>query len=68
MSMFPGGWVPESVVMEGMFLINMHQSTSHPLYYTQFLVRRFAVPHCVKGAKEVHIVFDSPGYRTFSIT
>ena len=29
--------------------------------YARFTLSRFAVPYFVKGAKEVHIVFDSPG-------
>ena len=29
--------------------------------YTQFLLRRYALPQFVKGVKEVHIVFDNPG-------
>ena len=62
MSMFPGGWVPDSVVLEGMFLINTAPLVIHCLMkdYAKFLVRRFAVPHLAKGVEEVYIVFDSP--------
>ena len=62
--MFPGGWVPDSVVLEGMFLINTSPLVKHCTMkdYAQFLVRRFAVPHFARGSKEVHIVFDSPAY------
>ena len=61
-SMFPGGWVPDSVVLEGMFLINTVPLVTHCLMkdYAKFLVRRFAVPHLAKGVEEVHIVFDRP--------
>ena len=61
-SMFPGGWVPDSVVLEGMFLINTAPLVTHCLMkdYAKFLVRRFAVPHVAKGVEEVHIVFDRP--------
>ena len=61
-SMFPGGWVPDSVVLEGMFLINTAPLVTHSLMkdYVLFMVRRFAVPHFAKGVKEVHIVFDRP--------
>ena len=60
--MFPGGWVPDSVVLEGIFLINTSPLITHCTMkdYAKFLVRRFAVPHFAKGSKEVHIVFDSP--------
>jgi len=62
-SMFPGGWVPDSAVLEGMFLINTSPLVTHCTMkdYAQFLVRRFAVPHFSKGVTEVHIVFDSQG-------
>jgi len=50
-SMFPGGWVPDSVVLEGKFLINTSPLVTHCTMkdYAQFLVRRFAVPHFSKG-------------------
>ena len=61
-SMFPGGWVPDSVVLQGMFLINTAPLVTHSLMkdYVLFMVRRFVVPHFAKGVKEVHIVFDRP--------
>jgi len=34
--------------------------------YTQFLLRRYALPHFVKGAKEVHIIFDKPDRQLLS--
>ena len=63
--MFPGGWVPDSVTLEGMFLINTSPLVTHCSMkdYAQFLVRRFAVPHFAKAVKEVHIVFDSPEHN-----
>lgn len=59
--MFPGGWVPDSAVLEGMFLINTSPLVTRCTMkdYAQFLVRRFAVPHISKGVTEVHIAFDS---------
>ena len=64
----PVGWIPESVVLEGMFMINVSPLASHHTMkeYTQFLLRRYALPHFVKGAKEVHIVFDNPGRQPLS--
>ena len=29
--------------------------------YARFLIKRFAVPHFVKGVREVHSIFDHPG-------
>ena len=62
LSMFPGGWVPDTIVLEGMFLINTAPLITHSTMgeYAQFLVRRFSIPHCFKGVKEVYIVFDRP--------
>ena len=59
----PGGWVPDAVVVEGMFMINTSPLSTHSTAkdYTQFLLRRFVVSHFSKGCKEVHIVFDNPG-------
>ena len=55
--MFLRGWVPDSVVLEGMFLINTSPLVTHRTMkdYAQFTIRKFAVTH------QVHIVFDSPG-------
>ena len=64
----PVGWIPESVILEGMFMINVSPLRSHHTMkeYTQFLLRRYALPHFVKGAKEVHIIFDNPGRQLLS--
>lgn len=34
--------------------------------YTQFLLRRYALPNFVKGAKEVHVIFDNPDRQLLS--
>ena len=62
-SMFPGGWIPDTVVLEGMFLINTTPLATHATMkdYVLFILRRFAFPHFVKGATQVHILFDDPG-------
>ena len=62
-SMFPEGWVPDSVVLEGMFLINTVPLVTHTTMkdYARFCLSRFVVPHFAKGAQEVHVVFDNPG-------
>ena len=63
--MFPGGWVPDTVVLESTFLINTSPLITHSTHstireYGQFLIRRFSIPHFLKGVKEVHILFDRP--------
>ena len=62
LSRFPGLWVPDTVVLEGMFLINTAPLVTHATMrdYAVFLVKRFIVPHLAKGVKEVHIVYDMP--------
>ena len=59
---FPGLWVPDTVVLEGMFLINTAPLVTHVTMrdYAVFLVKRFIIPHLAKGVKEVHIVYDMP--------
>ena len=63
----PMGWIPDSVVHVGN-AINVSPLGSHNTLkeYTQFLLRRYALPHFVKGVKEVHIVFDNPGRQILS--
>ena len=62
LSRFPGLWVPHTVVLEGMFLINTAPLVTHATMrdYAVFLVKRFIVPHLAKGVKEVHILYDIP--------
>lgn len=59
----PSGWVPDTVILEGMFLI---QTSPLPTMscmedYVKLLLARFVCPHFTAGAKEVHVVFDCPG-------
>ena len=62
LSRSPGLWVPDTVVLEGMFLINTAPLVTHATMrdYAAFLVKRFITPHLAKGVKEVHIVYDRP--------
>ena len=62
LSRFPGLWVPDTVVLEGMFLINTAPLVTHATMrdYAVFLVKRFIVPRLAKGVKEVHILYDIP--------
>jgi hypothetical protein len=56
-------WVPDSVIVEGMFIINTKPLTSHRTMenYGAFLIRRFILPHFLKGSTQVHVLFDNPG-------
>ena len=58
-----GGWVPDVVVLEGMFTINTSPLTTHSTMkdYSQFLLCRFVLHHLTNGCSEVHVVFDNPG-------
>ena len=51
--MFLRGLVPDSVVLEAMFLINTSPLVTHCTMkdYAQFLIRKFAVPHFARGSK-----------------
>ena len=62
LSRFPGLWVPDTVILEGMFLINTAPLVTYVTMrdYAVFLVKRFVVPHLAKGVKEVHVVYDAP--------
>ena len=59
----PSGWLPDTVILDGMFLI---QTSPLPTMscmkdYVKLLLARHVHSHFSAGAKEVHIVFDSPG-------
>ena len=58
----PVGWVPDVVVLEGMFMINTSPLTTDTTMkdYSQFLLRRFVLYHLTNGCNEVHVVFDNP--------
>ena len=59
----PPGWIPDSVVLEGMFLIQTSPlpNMSSMKEYVKLLLFRFVRPHFSAGVKEVHVVFDNPG-------
>lgn len=56
-------WVPDSVIIEGMCTINTKPLSSHKTMenYGAFLIRRFILPHFLRGSTEVHVLFDNPG-------
>ena len=58
-SNFPGAWTPQSVILDGKFLI---QTAPAPDFreYTDMLLKQFVQPHLRAGALEVHVLFDDP--------
>lgn len=63
---FPSGWVPHSVILKGMFLINatpirMHSQMAE---YVRYLFERFLMRYLQVGVCELHVIFDSPGAVT----
>ena len=59
---FPQGWIPDIVILEGMFIIHTTPLPSHSnmLNYTMFLLQRFVAPYSQLNIAEIHIVFDDP--------
>ena len=59
----PHQWIPNTVILEGMFLI---QTSPIPTMncmqeYTHLLLNQCVRPHFRAGVQEVHVIFDSPG-------
>ena len=59
----PHGWTPDTVILEGMFLIQTPPlpTMSCMKEYVKMLLARFVLPHFVAGVTAVHVVFDCPG-------
>ena len=59
---FPTEWLPSTVVMEGMFLINIQPWNAHREMsdYANFLIKQHIMPFYRNGAKELHLLFDAP--------
>lgn len=62
---FPPDWVPDSVILEGMFLINTRPLSSDKTMadYGTFILKRFIKPYLKRGCKEIHLLFDNPGQQ-----
>ena len=60
---FPPRWIPDLVILEGMFIINTTPLPSHSNMwnYTTFLLKRFLSQYSRLGVPEIHVVFDDPG-------
>ena len=67
-STLPPGWKADTVVMEGMFLINITPWSVHRNMgeYADFLLRQHILMHYRNGATEVHLLFDDPEYQAQS--
>ena len=63
MQSFPANWTPNSVILEGMFLIHTKPCHKTMADYGKFLMNRFITPHFKKGCTEVHLLFDDPGQQ-----
>ena len=61
-SNFPQQWVPDSVILEGMFMIQTPPSPGITTYvqYCKLLVTRYISPHLRAGVNQVHVLFDDP--------
>ena len=59
----PDNWVPETVILARMFIINTKPLHSQQIMapYGGFIMRRFILPYFHKGSSEVHLLFDNPG-------
>ena len=59
----PHGWAPDTVIIEGMFLINIQPWAGHTTLsdYASFLRKQHVDFYFRNGAKEVHVLFDDPG-------
>lgn len=65
----PLGWVPDMVVMDGMFLINCKplRNTTTISDYAMLLFNRFFAPYFqTNSTKEIHLVFDAPNQQPFN--
>ena len=64
----PAGWIPEAVIIDGMFLIHYAplRKASTISQYAQLLFNRFILRHFSSGAIEVHLIFDSQDTQPFN--
>ncbi|XP_064384664.1 uncharacterized protein LOC135333611 [Halichondria panicea] len=56
------GWIPDAVIIEGMFLINITPWSAHKNIgdYADFLIRQHIYPYFRSRSQEVHLLFDDP--------
>ena len=60
---FPPGWLPDIVILEGMFMINTTPLRIHAKMsdYITHLLSRYAGCYLNMGVTELHIIFDDAG-------
>ena len=61
-SSLPSGWIADTTVIEGMFLINISPWGAHKNIgeYAHFLLKQHVLPYFRARSKEVHLLFDDP--------
>ena len=61
-------WVPQVVIIDGMFAININPLRKHKTIaeYAQFIFKQFAEPRFEQGTQEVHFLFDHPNRLPFN--
>ena len=54
-------WIPDTVVLEGMFLIHITPWSIHKNLgdYADFLIKQHILPHFQNMSREVHLLFDN---------
>jgi hypothetical protein len=63
----PEGWVPEVVIIDGMFTLNIKpmRCSNTISDHAKSIFLRFAAPYYALGAKEVHIIYDKVPSKRF---
>ena len=61
------GWTPDTVMIEGMFLINITPWTAHKTIcdYADFLLKQYILPY-YRTTTEVNVLFDDPECQKLS--
>ena len=58
----PQNWVPHSVILEGMFMLDTPPLSHHcPINHYATSLQMYALKHYKAGCIEVHIIFDDLG-------
>lgn len=68
MHSLPLDWIPQTVIVDAMFLINTKplRRTKNITAYSHLLFNRFVLDHYMAGVEEVHLLFDMPCKRPFN--
>ena len=55
-------WVPQVVIIDAMFMINMKplRRTTTILDYSKQLFNQYALEHYKAGTNKIHLIFDKP--------